>query len=38
MSQPATALTSCLSPIDRSGLDTLIEKGKADPKAIGGIL
>jgi uncharacterized OsmC-like protein len=34
MSQPATALTSCLSPIDRSGLDSLIEKGKADPKAI----
>ena len=34
MSQPVTAITSCLTPIDRTGLDTLIEKGKADPAAI----
>lgn len=34
MSQPATALTSCLTPIDRTGLDALIETGKADPTAI----
>lgn len=25
---------SCLAPIDKGGLDDLIEKGKADPKAI----
>ncbi len=30
----ATAMTSCLSPIDKTGLDSLIAKGKADPKAI----
>jgi uncharacterized OsmC-like protein len=29
-----TALTECLAPIDRDGLDALIAKGKADPKAI----
>lgn len=38
MSQPATAqpaaLISCLQPIDRSGLESLIAKGKADPTAI----
>ncbi|MCW8305822.1 OsmC family protein [Acidiphilium sp. PA] len=37
MSQPATAPTamiSCLQPIDRTGLEALIEKGKADPTAI----
>ncbi len=33
-SQPATALTGCLAPIDKTGLDGLIEKGKEDPKAI----
>ena len=33
-SQPATALTGCLAPIDKTGLDSLIEKGKADPKAV----
>jgi len=32
--QPATALTSCLTPIDKDGLDGLIAKGKADPKAV----
>ena len=31
---PATALTSCLAPIDKAGLDGLIAKGKADPTAI----
>ena len=37
MSQSATAPTamiSCLQPIDRTGLEALIEKGKADPTAI----
>jgi uncharacterized OsmC-like protein len=34
MSQPATALTGCLAPIDKAGLEGLIEKGKADPKAV----
>ncbi|HVB68958.1 MAG TPA: OsmC family protein [Acetobacteraceae bacterium] len=34
MSQPATAITSCLQPIDRTGLDALIEKGKANPAAV----
>lgn len=42
MSQPATALTGCLAPdsedslapISKEGLDALIEKGKADPKAV----
>ena len=34
MRQPATAITSCLQPIDRSGLDALIEKGKANPAAV----
>src|SRR5580700_1585466 len=36
MSQNAakTALTGCLAPIDKSGLDQLITKGKADPTAI----
>jgi uncharacterized OsmC-like protein len=29
-----TALTGCLAPIDRTGLDELIAKGKADPKVI----
>lgn len=29
-----TALTGCLAPIDKDGLDALIAKGKADPKAI----
>ncbi len=31
---PQTALTGCLAPIDRAGLDDLIAKGKADPKVI----
>ena len=30
----ATAITSCLEPIDKDGLDGLIAKGRADPKAI----
>jgi uncharacterized OsmC-like protein len=29
-----TALTGCLAPIDKKGLDELIAKGKADPKVI----
>jgi uncharacterized OsmC-like protein len=36
MSQAAvkTALTGCLAPIDKAGLDALIAKGKADPNVI----
>ncbi|GAA5264254.1 hypothetical protein ACOSOMT5_P0674 [Acidiphilium sp. MT5] len=37
MSQPGTtptAMISCLQPIDRTGLEALIAKGKADPTAI----
>jgi uncharacterized OsmC-like protein len=34
MSQPATALTGCLAPIDKGGLEALIEKGKENPQAI----
>ncbi len=34
MGEPATVLTGCLAPIDKTGLDGLIEKGKADPKAV----
>src|SRR5580700_6273126 len=36
MSQAAvkTALTGCLAPIDKEGLEQLIAKGKADPKVI----
>ena len=29
-----TALTGCLAPIDKEGLDALIAKGKADPSVI----
>src|ERR1700743_1869563 len=29
-----TALAGCLAPIDKTGLDQLIAKGKADPKVI----
>ena len=29
-----TAMTSCLQPIDKAGLDGLIAKGKADPTAV----
>ena len=29
-----TALTGCLAPIDKTGLEDLIAKGKADPKVI----
>ena len=32
--QPATALISCLTPIDKDGLDALIAEGKADPTAV----
>ncbi len=32
--QPMTAMTGCLAPIDKAGLDDLIVKGKADPKVI----
>ena len=31
---PATALTSCLAPIDKAGLEELIAKGKANPGAV----
>lgn len=31
---PATALTSCLAPIDKAGLEELIAKGKANPNAV----
>ncbi|PWR00968.1 peroxiredoxin [Meridianimarinicoccus roseus] len=34
MSEPATVLTGCLAPIDKTGLQGLIEKGKADPTAV----
>ncbi len=34
MSEPATALTGCLAPIDKDGLNTLIEKGKANPEVV----
>jgi len=34
MSEPATALTGCLAPIDKTGLETLIENGKANPEVI----
>lgn len=32
--KPATAITGCLKPIDKDGLLNLIEKGKANPKAV----
>ena len=31
---PATAMTSCLQPIDKTGLDGLIAKGRENPQAI----
>ena len=31
---PPVAMISCLQPIDRTGLEALIEKGRADPKAV----
>jgi uncharacterized OsmC-like protein len=31
---PATALTGCLAPIDKAGLDMLIANGKANPQVI----
>jgi len=31
---PGTAMTSCLQPIDRGGLEGLIAKGRADPTAV----
>ncbi|MGF1658374.1 MAG: OsmC family protein [Rubrimonas sp.] len=34
MGEPATALTGCLAPIDRTGLEALIVKGKENPQAI----
>jgi hypothetical protein len=34
MSEPVTALTGCLAPIDKTGLETLIENGKANPEVI----
>ncbi len=32
--EPATALTGCLTPIDKGDLDSLIAAGKANPKVI----
>ena len=32
--EPKTALTGCLQPIDKEGLEGLIAKGKEDPTAI----
>ena len=32
--EPVTAMTGCLTPIDKDGLDGLIAKGKADPTAV----
>ncbi len=32
--KPATAITGCLAPIDRTGLEGLIAKGKENPQAI----
>src|SRR5271165_7384593 len=34
MSESAIVLTGCLEPIDKGGLEKLIESGKANPKAI----
>lgn len=34
MSQPVTVLTGCLTPIDRNGLEGLIEKGRENPLAV----
>ena len=31
---PPTAMTGCLAPIDRGGLDELIAKGRANPQAV----
>ena len=31
---PSTAMTGCLAPIDKGGLDDLIAKGRANPQAI----
>ncbi len=31
---PPTAMTGCLAPIDKGGLDALIAKGRADPTAL----
>ncbi len=33
-SAPPTAITSCLAPIDKAGLDGLIAKGRENPKAV----
>jgi uncharacterized OsmC-like protein len=32
--QPPTAMTGCLAPIDKAGLEDLISKGRANPQAI----
>ncbi len=32
--QPATAITGCLAPIDKGGLEQLIATGRANPQAI----
>ncbi len=33
-----TVLTGCLAPIDRQGLEQLIENGKANPKVVNELL
>jgi uncharacterized OsmC-like protein len=33
-STPGTAITGCLAPIDRDGLNRLIETGRANPQAV----
>ena len=32
--KPPTAMTGCLAPIDKTGLDELIAKGRANPQAV----
>lgn len=32
--KPATAMTGCLAPIDKAGLDGLIAKGRENPRAV----
>ena len=34
LKQPPTAMTGCLAPIDKGGLDELIAKGRANSQAI----
>ena len=34
ITKPPTAMTGCLAPIDKTGLDELIAKGRANPQAV----